>query len=124
MSTQPFWEGLDDQRFLVQQCNECHVWVWVPKAACPGCLSEQLVWREASGRGVVYSHSTVRRAAHAGLTAPYVVAIVELAEGPRMLTSIIGYGDPSEVVIGAPVQISLPDAGSDRGYPFRLGRAS
>jgi uncharacterized OB-fold protein len=101
-----FWAGLRDGRLLLQHCLACaHVQVY-QQGICRNCGSEQLEHRAASGRGRVYSYSVVHRAPGPAFKAdtPYAVLLVELAEGPRMISSLVG-GDPSTVAIGMAVAL-------------------
>jgi uncharacterized OB-fold protein len=88
--TQPFWDALRDARLVIQRCSECGVWRWPPQVACPTCLSEHYTWADTTGRGRLYSYSVVHRPVDpARFDAPYVLAVVQLDEGPRLLTNII-----------------------------------
>jgi hypothetical protein len=88
--TEPFWEGTRRGVLLIQRCRACGHWRWTPKLACPQCWSEDTEWAEASGRGTIYSYTVVHRPVDpAQFTAPYVLAVVELDEGPKLLTNIV-----------------------------------
>jgi uncharacterized OB-fold protein len=89
--TKPFWDGTAEGRLLLQRCVGCAAVVWYPRTFCPQCAQERLEWFEASGRGTVYSFTIVRRGATGPYSdaAPYVLAYVELEEGPRLLTNIV-----------------------------------
>lgn len=103
--TRPFWEAAARGRLVIQQCADCGQMQWTPQFACRSCLGEQLGWLECSGRAVVYSATVVHRSPDPRLwPAPYVVAVVTLDEGPRMLTRITG-ADPRAVTIGMPVTV-------------------
>ena len=94
--------------------------IWYPRAFCPACGSLEVTWIPASGRGSVYSFTIIRRGAepYAG-SAPYVVAYVELAEGPRVLTNIVEC-EVDEVEIGMPVEVVFHDTGEGSAlYRFR-----
>lgn len=86
----PFWEAARRHELLIQQCRACGSRIFFPKARCPQCLSHDLEWIRASGRGKVYSFSRIYAAPpqfmHDG---PYVAAIVELEEGVRMFSNIV-----------------------------------
>ena len=99
-----FWQALADRRLEIQRCWVCARHVFYPRVICSYCQSEDLRWVRASGRGVVYSHTTVHRASglYAGET-PYVVAIVDLDEGVRLLARLDGV-DPGAPVIDLPVR--------------------
>jgi hypothetical protein len=88
--TEPFWKGTRRGVLLIQRCRACGHWRWTPKLACPHCWSEDTEWAEVSGRGTLYSYTVVHRPVDpAQFRAPYVLAIVQLDEGPRLLTNIV-----------------------------------
>lgn len=97
--TEPFWSALAQQRLVLPRCNSCSGVVWYPRAHCPLCYSTHLTWETMSGEGTVYSYSIVAKGnGRWKESGPYVVAYVQLAEGPRVLTNIVGIS-PEEVVI-------------------------
>jgi uncharacterized OB-fold protein len=108
-----FWAGLRDGRLLLQHCLACGHVQYYQQGLCRVCGSERLEHRAASGRGRVYSYSVVHRAPGPAFKAdtPYAVLLVELAEGPRMISSLVD-GDPDAVAIGMPVEIAF-DAVTD-----------
>jgi hypothetical protein len=89
--TQPFWDGLRAGELRIQRCLECSRHVFYPRTVCQHCLSDRLEWVTASGRGTLYSFTVVRRAMNPAFQAdvPYVYAIVELEEGPRVTTNVV-----------------------------------
>ena len=101
----PFWDGLKSGELRLQRCAECQHYVFYPRSVCPHCLSERLDWITASGRGKVYSCTIVRRAMNPAFAedVPYVFAIVELAEGPRITTNIVNCA-PDDVRVDMPVK--------------------
>lgn len=102
--TQAYWEGLRQGKLLLQHCLACGHVQFYQQAICRHCGSERLERRAASGRGRVHSFSVVHRApspAFKGDT-PYAVLLVELEEGPRMISSLID-GDPMKVTFDMPV---------------------
>ena len=118
--TEPFWSATRDGRLLLQHCGACGTVAWFPRAVCLACQSTDLEWRPASGRGTVYSFTVV----HQGLGAyrdvvPFVVGYVELEEGPRVLTNIVGC-EPGAVHIGQTVVVQFDDTGDGSAlYRFR-----
>lgn len=98
--TQAFWDAAAEGRFLVRQCRACGKAHWYPRSLCPLCASIDTEWREGSGAGRVYTFSVMRRGS-AG--EPFVIAYVELAEGPRMMTQVVGC-DPASVSVGMAVR--------------------
>lgn len=89
--SRPFWDGLRDGRLLIKRCADCGAYHHYPRPFCPSCWSEAVDWVEASGDGRVYSYSTVyvNDLPPFGPEVPYVAAVVELAEGPRMMTRLV-----------------------------------
>jgi uncharacterized OB-fold protein len=109
----PFWDATRARRLVVQRCAACAGYVWYPRAVCPACLSEDLAWVDVEGVGRVYSVSVHYRAPSAELAdaVPYAVALVDLDEGPRLLSNVVGC-DPEAVAIGDRVRAvwaPLPD---------------
>jgi uncharacterized OB-fold protein len=85
--------------------------------ACGRCLTESLEWTAVGGRGTVYSRSTVRRPQSEGFEAPYVVAVIELDEGPRLLANVVGV-EPGAVLIGMRVEVGFEDFDAISLYHF------
>lgn len=108
--TKPYWEGLKQERILLKRCLNCGNTHFYPRELCPHCYSDDLDWVEASGNGTVYSYTVVHRPAGPAYAddVPYTVAVVELAEGPRMMSWITG---GKEVRIGAPVKATFVTVG-------------
>ena len=92
----PFWEGAAKQKLLMQRCIDCSAYIWTPRPSCFECGSENIQWQELSGLGEVYSFTVIRqvvgRAASQAFEKdiPYVIAWIDLDEGPRMITNVIG----------------------------------
>jgi hypothetical protein len=121
--TEEFWKATTEGRLLLLRCEECGVVIWYPRPLCPDCGGTSVAWIEGSGRGTVYSFSVVYRSAGSYQSAvPYVVAYVELTEGPRVLTNIVGC-DPEQVYIGQPVRVVFCDTG-DRSALYRFEPAA
>ncbi|HEV7801491.1 MAG TPA: OB-fold domain-containing protein, partial [Burkholderiales bacterium] len=87
-ATAPYWSAANEGRLVLPRCTACSRWHFYPRALCPYCSSDKLEWQSASGRGEVYSYTVVHRAPSPAFAAevPYVVAIVELEEGPHLMT--------------------------------------
>lgn len=114
-----YWEATRREVLLLPRCTSCRQVFWYPRAFCPFCHSDQLVWEEAAGGGTIYSFSVVRRAAGPWEGAvPYVVAYVELDEGPRMLTNIVDC-DPDALSVGQRVRLTFDPAGDVKLPRFR-----
>jgi len=115
--TRPFWEGAERGVLLLKHCAACDRPHYYPRDLCPFCFSDRTEWREASGRGRVYSFSVANRA-----SPPYVVAYVRLDEGPMMLTNIVDC-PPEAVHIDQPMEVAFaPDAEGQVRPFFRPAR--
>jgi hypothetical protein len=110
--TLPFWQAAAEGRLLLKFCRLCGRTHWYPRALCPHCHSADLEWREASGKGTVYSFTVVRRA-----EPPYVLALVRLDEGTTLLTNIVDC-DPDSVRIGQRVALCFRPAREGRSMPY------
>lgn len=89
--TRPFWSGLRLHALVIARCRSCLLWMHPPTASCPRCHSPDIGADPVSGRGRVYSYTTVHREFIAGVPPPYVVVLVELDEqaGLRVLANLI-----------------------------------
>jgi len=108
--TRPFWDATRAHRLSIPRCRPCGRHHFYPRELCPHCHSQDLEWVDVSGRGEVYSYTIVRKPAGPMFAAdvPYVVAMIALDEGPRMLTNIVT-DDVEAVRIGDRVRVSLDD---------------
>lgn len=113
-TSRPFWAGTQAHELRLQRCRDCGKHIFYPRPICPFCLSEHLEWVTASGKGKVYSYTVVRRALHPAFKddVPYVLAIVELDEGPRLTTNIVG-ARPEDVRVDMPVRATYDDVTPD-----------
>ena len=119
--TQPYWDAAAEGRFVIQRCRACERAVFYPRQWCPHCGAEDLDWIEASGRGHIYSYSVVRNYPPSAFAdaVPFVIAIVELEEGPRMMTNIVD-ADPEQVACDLPVEVAFMDRDGVSLPVFRL----
>ena len=110
----PYWEGAREGKLLLQRCEACQALRFFPRYLCTECGSEKTRWIEASGRGTVHSFTIVHRAAFPEFQArtPYAIALIDLAEGPRMMTNVVGE-DALNVEIGDAVDVTFEDRGID-----------
>lgn len=114
--TEPFWQASRDKKYLIQWCTSCDHSIYYPREVCPSCLSEEkLEWRTASGQGEVYTYNVMHKAGVPFMAdqVPYVVALVMLEEGARILTNIVNC-DPSTVKVGMPVQLTWEELSDGR----------
>lgn len=108
LDTQAFWQATADEQLTYQQCRNCDTVIWYPRAHCTGCTAGDLERKVASGQGSVYTFSIVRLSYHPFFRAqaPYAVAWIDLVEGPRLLSNVIGLQDPAtDLAIGDAVQL-------------------
>ena len=121
--TQPFWDAAAAGRIELARCDECGLIPWYPRSICPNCQSSSRTWEQLSGRGTVYSYSVTRaggsRAWREHL--PYVVAYVQLDEGPIIMTNIVDC-DPETVRIDMAVS-AVFDATEDGAALVRFAPA-
>ena len=120
----PFWEACRRQELIVQRCQNCHAFRFPPAILCPECLSEATEWRKVSGKGKIFSFVVFHRVYHPGFQAdlPYTVALIELEEGPRLVSNIVGCS-PAEVTCDLPVEVVFEDVTPEVTLPkFRLRR--
>lgn len=118
-----FWEATRDSRLLVQWCTSCDRGIFYPRVFCPHCAAgtDALEWRDASGRATVYAAVVEHKPQAAGAKfsdgRPYCVALVELEEGVRMLTNVVGC-PPDEVRAGMPVTVTWEPLSDGRRLPL------
>jgi hypothetical protein len=114
----PFWDAAARSELVLPRCRSCREFIWYPRAFCPNCHTSMVDWMPASGHGTVYSFTVVARGV--GVWAdytPYVVAYVELDEGPRVLTNIVGPGADT-IRIGCRVTARFDPAGDTKLLRF------
>lgn len=114
----PYWQAAAEHKLRVQRCNSCGQLWFPPSQRCPHCTSGDFAWVEASGKGKVFSFVVFHRVYHPAFEdeVPYVVALVELDEGPRMLTNIVGI-PPEDVRCEMPVQVMFEDVAEGVAVP-------
>ena len=120
--TRPYWDAARLQRLVIQECQECKAKLFYPRGFCTECLSDSLEWIECSGRGTIYSYTVNHRAPNAVMKEklPYVVAAIDLEEGVRLITNIVGDA-LDKVAIGAPVTVVFEQVSDEITLPqFRL----
>jgi len=101
---QGFWEGVNRGELVIQRCRNCGAWAHPPRPMCPGCRSLEREWARSQGKGIVVSFVTYREASHPGFRVPYSVVLVELEEGVRLVSNLVGV-QPEEIRIGMPVEV-------------------
>ena len=116
--TRPFWDAAREGRLLVKRCADCGRAHFYPRPFCPHCWSEQVDWEVASGRATLYTWSIVRSNDLPPFPerVPYVAAVVDLDEGPRMMTNVVDC-DFDALEIGMHLRAAFRDAGHDLTLP-------
>ena len=108
--SRPFWQAARAKQLKIMRCRDCGKHFFYPRALCPSCHSAAVEWTPASGRGTIYTFTIARRPAGPAFkpVVPYVVALVELEEGPRLMTNIVT-ADVEKVRIGQKVAAVFED---------------
>lgn len=117
-SEKPFWEAAKRHELVMQRCLNCGRFRHPPAELCPVCLSSRLEWSRLSGQGKVYSWIVYHRAFHPAFASdvPYAVALIELEEGPRLFSNIIGC-KLKDIHIGMPVEVTFEDVTPEIALP-------
>ncbi len=122
--TAPYWEAAREKRLVVQECRSCRQLWHPPLPRCPHCHAAGPGWRQVSGDGTIYTYTIVRHPTHYAFAGqvPYILAIVELAEGPRLVTAITGAA-PEEIRGGQRVRAVFREVADGVTLPyFELAR--
>ena len=118
LETQPFWDGAKAGKLLLPKCLDCGQYHFFPRALCPHCRSENWTWVTASGDGLIHSYTIAHRGAGPAFKgdAPYAVAIIELAEGPKMMSNIITE-DLGRIAVDGAVRVAFDPVTEDITLP-------
>ena len=115
--TQPFWDGAKAGELKLQRCGDCSHVYFPARPFCPACSSRDVDWFTASGRARLYSY-VINHRAPPGFEAPYVIAVVELEEGPRMMTNLINCAQtPEAMILDMPLEVAFEKASDDISLP-------
>jgi len=114
-----YWRSGADGVLRLPRCTACGRLFWYPRTHCPHCGSDAIDWVATGGRGRIYTFTVVRQSPEPFFAArvPYVVAMVELAEGPRVMANVVDC-DVESVRIGMPVSVLFEDLGEDIYVPL------
>ncbi len=117
--TVAYWEACKREELRLQKCGDCGHLRFPPSVLCPRCLSESFAWEKMSGRGKVYTWIIVHRPQHPVFydEAPYNVVIIELDEGPRLHSRIVGCPN-EDIRIGMPVEVVFEKKNDDVTMPY------
>ena len=88
--SEPFWQAAARHELVLQRCRRCGAYQFYARPFCLACQADELEWVRAAGTGTIYTMTTVRRQVLPDFPVPYLIAIIELDEGPRLLTTIVG----------------------------------
>jgi uncharacterized OB-fold protein len=112
--SQPFWQAAREHRLAIMRCRDCGKHFFYPRELCPFCHRAAVEWANASGRGRIYTFTIARRPAGPVFKAdvPYVIALVELEEGPRLMTNIVTK-EVDRIRIGQAVKAVFDDVTAD-----------
>ena len=104
----PYWEGLREGKLMLPECGDCRKAFFYPRIACPHCHSRNVGWIEASGKGKLYSFQIAYRALNPAfkIEVPYILAMVELEEGPRVLSNLINI-DPDPALVKCDMAVEV-----------------
>jgi len=116
--SQPFWDAARTGQFLIKRCADCGAAHFYPRPFCPRCWSTRVSWEAASGRAALYTWSVVH---HNDLPPfrerlPYVAAVVDLAEGPRVMTTVVDC-DAADLAIGMDLQVAYRELDEEITIP-------
>jgi uncharacterized OB-fold protein len=113
-----FWEGTRLQELRLQRCNHCQEHYFPPRPFCPHCHGQDIEVVRASGKATLYSYVISQRPAP-GIEAPYVLAVVELEEGPRMMTNIVDCpARPESLPLGMPLEVHFEQQSEEITLPM------
>lgn len=119
-----YWNAASERRLLIRKCGDCGQLHFMPRHLCPHCWSERLEWVESKGAGVVHSYTVIRRAPMPAFASrvPYVIAFIELDEGPRMMANVVG-DNALSTAIGDRVRVTFEERGESGAMVPQFERA-
>lgn len=124
-AAEPYWEATRERRLVLQRCRACDRAIFFPREACPTCLGTDFEFRPSTGNGTVYASSTMPGPANPTMAGrePYVVALVDLDDGVRMLTNLVG-DDVTSAAVGDRVRVAWEPLADGRHLPVFVLEAS
>jgi uncharacterized OB-fold protein len=120
----PFFDGAREGRLMLQHCMACKMWSFPVRERCPHCFAAALEWRQASGRGTLYTYTVMHQVMNPGFASsvPYNIAQVDLEEGVRMVSNVVGISNDG-LRIGMKLEAVFEEAGEGVSLPkFRPAR--
>lgn len=119
--TQPFWDAAQRDELCIQYCQDCEAHYFYPRPFCPKCFGDNVTWVQVSGRATLHSYVINHRPAPGFEDeAPYAIAQVQLDEGPRMMTNIVGIPNtPDDLVLDMELEVIFEDQGGIKIPKFK-----
>lgn len=109
--TQPYWDGCAAGELRLQRCRACDAFYFPPRPFCPRCLSDDVAWEAVSGRATLHSY-VINQRPQPAWGEPYAIAVVELAEGPRLMSNIVGVENtPENLELDMPLEVRFEARG-------------
>ena len=117
--TKPYWDAAKQHRLAIQRCNDCAKHYFYPRPLCPHCLSRNVEWVQASGRGILHTFVINHRPPRGFPVAPpYVIGIIDLEEGARILAQVVDLEpDPAKIRCDTPVEVIFEDVTAEITLP-------
>lgn len=116
--TEHFWAGAKRGELVLQACDDCGHVYFPPRPFCPACASRQVSEIVASGRATLHSY-VINHRPHPAFDGPYSIAVVELEEGPRMMTNIVGTPQtPESLTLDMPLMVTFENISDDIALPL------
>ncbi len=112
--SRPFYEGARRHELMLMRCRNCHAWRLPSRPRCPDCWSTDTDWAQASGHGVLHSFGIMHQKLHPAFAdqTPYQFAVVELDEGPRIFSQVVGVSG-QDLRVDMPLQVLFDDVADD-----------
>jgi uncharacterized OB-fold protein len=117
----PYWDGLQEHKLMLPKCEDCGKPFFYPRVLCPHCQSWRITWIQASGKGKLYSfeiaHQQLNR--RFKIPTPYILAMIELEEGPRMMSNLVNIeANPQVIQCDMPVEVVFEKLTDDVTIPL------
>lgn len=116
--SKPFWDGCKNKKLLIQRCKDCEKHIFYPKLFCPFCLSNNLSWIEATGKGKIYTYTVVYsyQPTEFSEDVPYIIAVINLDEGIKMMSNIVDC-KPEQVKCDMDVEVVFEEVADEVTLP-------
>ena len=113
--TDPFWEAAKRHELVIPRCHYCNNFFWYPRPACRYCMQENWEWTPVSGKARLYTFTIVRQPQFNAFAddTPYVYGVVQLNEGVRLISNVIGCAIPEDISVDMPLEVAFDDISPD-----------